>query len=335
MDATARAKQVFFGYIQTQCVQAMLELGVPDALAAGPRTAAALAAELGAAADPLARALDALVCLGLFQRDADGNYAHNAASECLRTDHENSMADLFGFCGRESYRTFGNLTAAVRDNRPVFPDAWGQPFWQHLRDNPERKARFGRAMERQSEHLLQALVAQFNFADLAKSGVPQIADIGGSKGQFFRPLARAGVAFEGIVFDLPELAPLAERFLADEKLDTCRFIAGDFFRAVPAGADLYVLKFVLHDWRDEEAIIILKTVRAAMKPGSRLMVIELLRGGDPSPWSHLSDMIMLTTFGAKERTEAEYRGLLDAAGLRTRTCARVAGAPPFLLASVD
>ncbi len=331
MDPTARAKQVFFGYIQTQCVQVALELGVPDALAAGPLSAETLAAAVDAAPDPLGRVMDVLVRLGLFTRTADGAFAHNPASECLRSDHENSMADLFGFCGRESYRTFGGLTHAVRGNRPVFEDAWGKPFWQHLRDNPERKARFGRAMERQSEHLLQALTAQFDWAALAE-GTPHIADIGGSKGQFFRPLARAGVEFRGIVFDLPELTPLAEQFIADEKLDDCRFVAGDFFAAVPEGADLYVLKFVLHDWDDEKSIAILKTVKAAMKPGSQLMVIELIRGAGPSPWSLLSDMIMLSTFGAKERTEAELCALLDAAGFTTETVAPIAGAHAYLLA---
>lgn len=145
-------------------------------------------------------------------------------------------------------------------------------------------------------------------------------------------MAQAGVEFEGTVFDRPELAPLAEQFLAEAAIDGCRFVGGDFFEAVPGGADLYVLKFVLHDWADGEAVAILKAVRAAMKPGSRLMVIGLLRGGGLSPWSLLSDMIMLTTFGARERTEGELRALLGAAGLTVSSVESIDGAHAWLVA---
>lgn len=331
---TARARQIFFGYVQTQCVQAALDLGVPDVLASGSQTIEALAARLDAHPDPLSRLMDVLVHLGLFEWTEDGAIAHNAHSQCLRSDHENSMADLFDHCGRESYGSFAHLSAAVRDNRSVFTDAWGMSFWNYLKANPDRQARFGRAMERQSEHLLRALTEQFDFAGLG-AGVVHIADIGGSKGQFFRPLARAGVPFRGTIFDLPELESLAARFVADEGLESCRFVAGDFFDSVPAGADLYVLKFVLHDWDDERAIAILKTVRAAMGPGARLMVIELLRDGSESIWSLLSDMRMLVTFGAGERTESGFRRLLASAGLIVQSVERIAGDHHLLLARRD
>ncbi|MCB9797111.1 MAG: hydroxyneurosporene methyltransferase [Alphaproteobacteria bacterium] len=325
---SARAKQIFFGYIATQCVQAALELGVADALDDGPQSAEALAEALGAQAGPLSRVLDVLIRLGLFTRLEDGRYAHNEDSRCLSAAHENSMADLFRFCGRESYQTFGHLEQAVRTGQPVFAEAWGKPFWQHLRDEPQRGAMFGRAMERQSEHLLQQLAQDVDF-----SAWPRIVDVGGGKGQLFRPLARAGVALDAVVFDQPSLAPLAEGFLAAEGLSGVHFEGGDFFEAVPEGGDLYVLKFVLHDWADPQALALLAKVKAAMKPGAQLMVIELIKGASPSPWSFLSDMIMLTTFGALERSEAQYRALLAQAGFEVERAQRVEGDHFILLAS--
>ena len=164
MDPLARAKQVMFGYIQTQSLVAAVRLGVPDALEAGPMAIEDLSAAVGAPTETLGRLLDVLVRLGLFARDEDGRYAHNGASSCLTTAHENSLADLILFCGRESYATFANLDQAVRDNRGVFQDAWGHSFWEHLRDNSDRGAMFGRAMERQSEQLLQTLAGQHDFS---------------------------------------------------------------------------------------------------------------------------------------------------------------------------
>ncbi|MCB9744911.1 MAG: hydroxyneurosporene methyltransferase [Alphaproteobacteria bacterium] len=325
---SARAKQVFFGYIATQCVHTALELGVADALDAGPRSAEELAQALGAQPGPLSRVLDVLIRLGLFTRDEAGRYAHNEDSRCLSSAHESSMAELFRFCGRESYQALAGLPHAVRTGEPSFPLAWDKPFWQHLRDEPQRGALFGRAMERQSEHLLQQLARLVDF-----SAYPQIVDVGGGKGQLFRPLARAGVPLDAVVFDQPSLAPLAQGFLAEEGLQGVRFEGGDFFRAVPEGGDLYVLKFVLHDWDAPEALAILAKVKEAMKPGARLMIIELFKGASPSPWSFLSDMIMLSTFGAMERSEAEYRALLGAAGFSVQVTERVEGDHFYLLAS--
>jgi hypothetical protein len=179
---------------------------------------------------------------------------------------------------------------------------------------------FGGAMERQSEHLLQQLAQQVDF-----NAYSRIVDVGGGKGQLFRPLAQAGVNLDAIVFHQPSIAGLAERFLAAEGLDGVSFVGGSFFESVPEGADLYVLKFVLHDWVDPEALAILAKVREAMSAGAELMVIELVKGASPSPWSFLSDMIMLTTFGAMERTDAEYRDLLDRGGFDVVAFDRVEG----------
>lgn len=329
MDPTAHVKRVMFGYIQTQCLVAATSLGVPDALEAGPKSIEALSAEVGAPIGTLGRLLDALIKLGLFTRTDDGRYAHNPASVCLCSGHENSLADLLLFCGRESYATFANLTKSVREDVGVFADAWGQSFWQHLQQNPDRGAMFGRAMERQSEQLLQRLVQVVDLSDYG-----HIVDVGGGKGQLFRPLAAAGLDFEGTVLDLPALTPLAEGFLADEGLVQCRFQAGDFFEAVPGDGDLYVLKFVLHDWTDADCLRILKTVRAAMRPDARLMIIELVRGAGMSPWSHLSDMLMLSTFGAMERSLPEFEALLTAAGFALDADVTIADAHHAIIARV-
>jgi hypothetical protein len=125
---SARAKQAFFGYIVTQCIHTVLELGVADALDAGPRSAASLAEEVGAQPGPLARVLDVLTRVGLFTRTPDGDYAHNDDSRCLSTAHDNSLADLFRFCGRESYQAFGGLEQSVRTGGPSFPLVWNKPF---------------------------------------------------------------------------------------------------------------------------------------------------------------------------------------------------------------
>lgn len=323
---SARAKQVMFGYIQTQSVFAAVKLGVADALDAGPKSAVALGEELGANPDTLGRLIDVLIRLGLFTKTEAG-YAHNDNSRTLSSAHPNSLADLLLFCGVESYKTFGNLTKAVQTGDAVFADAWGQPFWDHLNEHTDRRATFARAMERQSEELLQKLAADVDF-----NAYPRVIDVGGGKGQFFRPLSAGGFTGEGLVFDLPALTEAAAGFLAESNLGNVQFQPGSFFDGVPEGGDLYVLKFVIHDWNDADSVKILKQVKAAMKPGARLMLVELFLGGDPSPWSFLSDMLMLTTFGAAERSDAHFRLLMAQAGLEVDAVEHIAGAHYYMLA---
>ncbi len=330
-DPFARVKQVAFGYIQSQCLYTAIKLGVPDLLSKGRQTADSMASKLDTNSETLARLIDTLIQLGIFTQDKEGYYSHNVASECLSSSHENSLADLILFCGRESYHTFGHLEEAVRDNTGVFEKAWNKPFWEHLQSNKERAIIFGRAMERQSEKMLDVLVNNFDF-----SQYHHIADIGGGKGQFFRPLAKsANFNFKGTVFDLPAMQKLATDFIASEDLNMCQFTGGNFFESIPVDADLYILKFVIHDWDDENALKILKNIRNQMKKGSQLMLIELFRGAAPGPWSYLSDMLMLTTFGAKERSEQQYQDLLQQAGFKVVSSKAICDSHYYSLACPD
>jgi O-methyltransferase domain/Dimerisation domain len=164
------------------------------------------------------------------------------------------------------------------------------------------------------------------FVDSVRTGEPQLVpalgaklaiDIGGASGTLVHGLLMANLELHGIVLDLPDVVPNATAAAAALGLaGRSRAMAGDFFTNAPE-ADIYLLKFVLHDWNDEEAVRILKTCRHAMRPGGRVIVIEMLLGefGEPGI-APLMDLNMMVLFAGRERTLAEYSGLLKDAGLR-------------------
>jgi hypothetical protein len=276
------------------------ELGVADALAAGPRPAADVAREVGADPDALRRILRALASDGVFAEEKPGVFRNTDASELLRRD--NGWSDFAHLFGGLFYGALAQLDAT---GEAAFRKTFGVDFWSWLAAHPDERASFDRAMAQGKERRAQRL------AEIEWSDDETIVDVGGGNGSFLVELLRGNPGPRGIVFDLPETVrdEAALRELGIE------FVEGNFFESVPTG-DVYVLGTILHDWDDEPAAAILRTIRAHAHPAARVLIVDavLAPGNEPHGAKWL-DLLMLTISG-RERTEPEWRTLVEGTGLR-------------------
>jgi hypothetical protein len=286
------------GAMATRALAIVADLRVADALAVGPRRVDELAAENGADPDALYRVLRALASDGVFAEDEPRVFRNTEASELLRGHGWNDFAHLFGGVWLDAV---GALDA---DGLPTFPDLHGTDFWSWLAQNPGERAAFDRAMTQGADDRLERLDSvDWDDQDLV------VVDVGGGNGSLLLRLLERHSRLRGIVFDLPET-------VRDESAfgERCAFVAGDFFVQVPRG-DVYVLSTILHDWDDERAAAILRTVQAAARPGTRLVLLErVVQSGNDAQGAKWLDLLMLTLFAGRERDEAQWRGLLDANG---------------------
>jgi hypothetical protein len=302
MSATtpeARLWDLMRGTLATRALGIAADLGIADALAAGPRRVDDLARETGANADSLQRILRALASDGVFEEVSSGVFGNTDTSELLRSGGRwRDFAHLFGGVW---HRTAGELEAQT--GGAAFPRTFGSDFWPWLAAHPEERAAFDRAMVEGLERRLERL------APVEWQGDETVVDVGGGNGSLLVALLDRHPGLRGIVFDLPETnrdeAALGER---------CTFVAGSFFERVPPG-DVYILGTILHDWPDEEATAILRTIRAAAPDHARLLVLDSVvpAGNDPNGAKWL-DLLMLALLGGRERDEAQWHALFAGTG---------------------
>jgi hypothetical protein len=308
-DSPARRKLlgILSGGVLAQCCYAVAKLGVPDLLASGPRTVPDLAAECGADAAVLHRLLRALAWLGLFRRTAPGTYALTSVSELLCSGAPGSLRQTAVLHGEEVHRSFAEIMHTVHTGQTAFENAYGQPFYDYLAGHPETAATFADAMG--SERVPAALAG----CDL--TGVRTVVDVGGGNGGLLAELLATHQELRGVLLELPDSIRAARGRLAEAGvLDRVSLVEGSFFDAVPDGGDVYVLARVLHNWTDENAGALLRRLGSAMPQGSRLFVFEKFLPEDAGSAAGMVDLLMLGLLEGCDRTEVEYRELLDKAG---------------------
>jgi O-methyltransferase domain len=291
----AKVWDILRGALATRTLGIVAGLGIPQALAAGARSVEDLARDAGADADALRRLLRALASEGVFAEEERGVFRNTPASELLLTSGWDDFAVLFGGVW---YRAVERLDAS---GKAVFPEVFGTDFWAWLAEHPEERARFDRAMAEGSDTRIERL----ETVDW-RSG-ETVVDVGGGNGSLLAELLKAHPNLHGIVFDLPETT-------RDESLfgDGLEFVAGSFFERVPEG-DVYLLATILHDWDDDSATKILRTIRAAAPQDARLIILDAVvpPGNEPFGPKWL-DLLMLTLFAGRERDEDQWRALLAA-----------------------
>jgi hypothetical protein len=296
----------------TQAITAAAELGIADALAKGPLSADELASAVNADADALSRLLRALITRGIFRQRRDGRYDLTPLADTLRSDADVSMAALARFLGSPQHREhWSHLTDAVRTGRSVVPALRGKPVFEYLADEPEFAGIFNDAMTSISELAIAPLIAAYDFNPYAT-----IVDVGGGHGRLLAAILGATPHSRGILFDMPQVVAGAPAVLEEQHVaDRVRIAEGSFFDTVPEGGDAYVLKNVIHDWPDDDAVRILGNVRRAAATGKTLLLVEgVLPGHDREFSGNWVDLEMLVTADARERTAAEYGELLRRAG---------------------
>lgn len=315
-EATDQALvQMLTGAWTTQLVAAVARLGIPDELAiAQPQSSEQLARKVGADSGALYRVMRALSSLGVFADLGSGQYALTPIGERLRSGQPGSMRDFFLAETDDVHRrSWDALVNAIRSGLPQPSAVFGASVFDYYAKHVEEGQQFGRAMENVSAMSAHGVVANYDF-----SGARLIIDVGGGNGSFLRAVLRQHPQATGVVVDLPYMESQAVASIEHDGLQNrCRFEARDMFEAVSSGGDIYLLRFILHDWNDAESRRILKTVRTAIRPGGRVLVVEMLvpEANEPG-FVQLMDINMLVMTGGRERTAAEYGDLYAAAGLR-------------------
>lgn len=295
-----------------QAVAVAAKLGIADALADGPRTSGELARSLACHEDALRRLLRALTQHGVFRERSDGRYEQSALSESLRRDVPHSVRAFALYVGSDEQRAHWSLLEhSIRTGEPSVARARGCTFFEYTRENRAFGALFNDAMTGLSQLAQEALLARYDFTPFAR-----IVDVGGGRGRLLAAMLQRAPNAHGVLFDLAEVvddAPDTLRALGVHA--RCTVESGSFFERAPTGGDLYVLKHILHDWSDRDAVQILRTVRRAMAGDQTLLLFESILPSDGrAHLAALTDLEMLLCLGGRERTLLEFVALLAEAG---------------------
>jgi len=321
-------------YWQSQLVFVAAKLGVADVLAEGPLTADEIASRVGAHAPYLKRVLRALASLGIFAADPHERFHLNRLSQTLRSDHPESLRD-FALMLVDDYNwsAWGALEHAVRTGDSAFEHVHGAPAFPWMQEHPEKEKMFSASMASISVMENAAVARAYAFGKLEK-----IVDVGGAHGHLLATILRSYVRLRGVLFDQPQVIQEAARsgFITSPDVSTrCETAGGDFFEAVPAGADAYVMKYIVHDWDDAKCVKILNNCRTAMGADGRVLVVDHVVGpGNRFDWGKLVDINMMVMLGSKERTKDEFRQLFARAGLRLKRVIKTASSLSILEAVV-
>ncbi len=311
-DDTFQLLRLSEGFGAARAVQLAAELGVADLLGDGPRSADDLAAATSSHPGALYRLLRALASVGVFREVEPGRFGLTTVGERLRGDHPQSLRSWVLFQGLFS-GVYAAAMHSMRTGEPTVPQVFGEPLFAYLDHHPDHAAVFQDAMAQHSRLMGAVLAGAYDFA-----GASQIVDVGGGDGSFLSAILHTYSEPTGLVFDQPSVADAARKQLATAGFGgRCRFVSGDFLQEVPSGADVYMLKGVIHNWSDDQALVILSNCRRAMGPDGRILLIEwVVPGGDTPHPSKFLDLAMLFVYGGRERTLEEYVALLGKAGLR-------------------
>ncbi len=303
----------------SQPIQVAAQLGIADLLADGPRSVEELASETKTHAPTLYRLLRALAGRGIFEEQEGRAFGLTPMSQCLQTGAMRALALTFLSDWHE--KAWASLLHSVQTGEPAFDHAFGQPAFDWLGEHPGDAALFNQFQAEKTARFIPAVVGAYDF-----SGIKKLADLGGGTGALMLAILRANPHLSGCVAELPQVARQArESIQASGLAERCQAIECDFFLEAPAGFDAFLMCHTLHDWEDEPSAKILANCRRALPPGGKLLLVENLipeHGGFSV--AKLLDLEVLVIGGGKERTEAEYRALLQAAGFEL---ARVIATP--------
>ncbi|HEX4098030.1 MAG TPA: methyltransferase [Caulobacteraceae bacterium] len=314
--AQQHVSQLINGFWAAQVACAAAALSLPDHLAAGPMTAEALADAAGAHAPSVHRLLRALASLGLCAQEPDGRFRLTEAGEYLRADAPGSVRGRALFTGDMLWKQFGDLTQQVKTGGRTQHVVSGAEGFEILRNDPPRLHGFQQAMAESSTIAARDAMKVYDFRCFAR-----VLDLGGGYGGVLAELLSAHPDQTGAVFDLDYLDAGARTYLEHAGVaGRARFIGGSFFEAVPGGFDLILMKFIIHDWGDEEAHAVLAQARATADADATLALLEQVVpetiAATPEHQAVIRGDLTMMGMGGKERTAEEYRALLAGAGWR-------------------
>jgi len=311
-DARGEMLEMIGACWATQICGTAARLGIADACGTGDAAVSAIARDSGCDAEMVRRLLRAMCSLDLARQVDGERFRLTAKGDLLRGGAEGSLKGLAMAWTSQFWSAWSGLADAVRTGRPVIADAFAQAAI-----DPAMAATLNQSQADRS----RAVAAEAaRLVDLAGCGT--IMDLGGGYGTVLAALLRANPAARGVLAELAYLEPEARQFLEREGVGArALFAAIDFFKDAPPAADLYILKSILHDWSDEACATLLANVALAAKTGTRLLIVEqilpeLATAAPADRSAFRTDLTMMVGTAGRERTEAEFRALLDRAGFR-------------------
>lgn len=301
-----------FGGLVAQAIGAAAELGVADSLKDGAREVEDLAQELGADAPALYRLLRCLASHQIFEQVGPRRFTLNAAAEVLRSDVPGSLRATAIMCNRPWLtRSYEQMGHSVRTGQQSFEHVFGKNMWDYFAETPADAQNFNVSMTGFAANVHAAAAEAHDF-----SGIQRLVDVGGGHGHLLSRVLRSYPAIHGVLLEQPAVIESARAEWEGKDLAArLTLVAGDFFVSVPEGADAYMMSYILHNWDDERAALILKNCRRAMTPNGQLIVIDpVIKPGNQPDFGKTLDLAMLTVLGGRERTEEEFAALFSSAG---------------------
>lgn len=297
----------------SQAVSAAANLGISDVLGAEALSVGELARRLDCHEDMLRRLLLVLVGEGLYDLSEDGETVRaTPAGQLLGTGPE-SLKDLAAFVGSPAqWAPWSALAEGIRKGCSAYEATHGESLYQWLDNNPDDAKLYDQGIDGFTAGIGRNLAERHDFAD-----VRTIVDVGGGIGGTLAAILNRWPSIQGVLVDRPQVLDRAQAHLRRAGVaGRCRFEGRDFFDPLPTGGNVYLVKHVLHNWGDEDAIRILRRCREAVAPGGRLLVVEgVLFPAPGRNMSRLMDLEMMVLFGiGKSRTKQAFKSLMKRGG---------------------
>jgi hypothetical protein len=304
-------QQLLYGPLVAKAIQTAASLGLADEIGDQSKTPGELAEATGTHHRALFRLLRALSSLGIFREVGDQRFANSALSHCLRSNVPQSIRDFAMYFPHDgNMQAWSHFEQAMGNEESTYQEVHGCSIWDYVEKHPDVRSSFNRAMTALTAQVSPAIVRAIDFQKFGS-----LIDIGGGEGLLLGSILQAHPQMKGALFDLPGVCDHAKTLLEKHQVDQrCEIVEGNFFREIPKGYDAYVLKQVLHDWADSDALHILNNCRKAIPEHGRLLIIDAVT--DQESGTNLGTMVdlhMLVAVGGRERSKADWTGLLSAA----------------------
>ena len=321
-DAQTKLRGLIDGYRATQMLHVVAKLRIADHLQQGPLSVKELAKRTSTHEDSLYRLLRTLAGLGVFAEEEGPRFRLTPMAELLRTGVPGSQQVSAQAAGEPfMWRPWGHLMHSISTGEVAFDNLYGKHTWEWFAENPGPAQIFNSLMDEGTATETRAVLAGYDF-----SGAQTIVDIGGGRGVLMSAVLSKSASVKGILFDLPHVIEAAKKEVPPELAARIQFTPGDFFKAAPAGGDIYLLKNIIHDWTDAESGKILAVILSAMKGRGRMLLVEnIVCEPNQICRGKMSDIQMMVRNGGRNRTEKEYRDLLRAHGFEITRVIATAG----------
>ena len=314
LPAEAQLMSLLMGNYTLQMLATAVRMGIFDQLSDEPTPAHRLAEHAGTLPDPTYRLMRALTVIGALVEQPERRFTLGPLGKLLRKDAPCSFAPLtLNNAAPWAAEVSWTLLHSMKTGESGFRSRFGKSLFEWLSEHPEDERLFSESMSTFSGLEIGSILASYDFARHSS-----VVDVGGAHGDFLHALLETQAHMTGTLFDVPSVIERAATIPRGEGVRRrCSFVGGDFFESVPSGKDLYVLKHILHDWDDERALRILRSVQSAMPRGGRLLIAEqgIAPPGIPNP-GKLLDVVMLSLLeSGRERSAEDFASLLSQAGL--------------------